>query len=211
MRANSSESKALSLIHIIDRNLFNIERASVILSGVMIFALMVLAVWSVLGRQLFGAPLRGYVDWIELLMPLIAFMGLSYVQREGEHIRLDIIVGELKRRPLWAIELIDTTLSLILIMALIYGSWTHFERSFDWSASMWSRDSSIDIGLPIWPAKLVVPFAFSILAARLGVQIIGYIMAFVKRPAVPKFVPSGQVGNDHGVQDNVESQRDIEQ
>ncbi len=48
---------------------------------------MVLAVISVGGRNLMNAPLPGYVDWIEQAMPLIAFMGIAFVQREGGHIR----------------------------------------------------------------------------------------------------------------------------
>jgi len=44
-----------------------------------------------------------------------------------------------------------------LIVALVWGSWAHFDRSFDMTRPMWSRDSTIDIGLPLWPAKLIVP------------------------------------------------------
>ena len=125
---------------------------------------MFLAAYSVSGREFFESPLPGYVDWIEALMPLIAIMGVAYVQREGGHIRMDILIGALKGRALWAVELITVIrLMLVLMIALVWGSWAHFDRSFDMTEPLWSRDSSIDIGLPIWPTKLIVPVAFSVL------------------------------------------------
>ena len=59
---------------------------------------MLLAVVSVGGRNFFNQPLPGYVDWIEQAMPLIAFMGIAYVKRDGGHIRMDILVGSLRGR-----------------------------------------------------------------------------------------------------------------
>ncbi|WP_425038596.1 TRAP transporter small permease subunit [Primorskyibacter sp. S187A] len=173
----------------LDRGLLRLERFFALISGLAVFALMWLAVRSVGGREFFEVPLSGYVDWIEMAMPLIAFMGISYCQRDGTHIRMDILVGALKGRALWLFELISVILIFLLISLLIWGSWAHFQRSFDFGAPMWSRDSSIDIGLPIWPAKLMVPVAFSVLALRLLVQIWGYGRAFVLGLERPVAVP----------------------
>ena len=150
---------------------------------------MILAVVSVTGRNAFTAPVPGYVDWIEQAMPLIAITGIAYVQRLGGHIRMDLFVGFLRGRALWAAEFVTTALILLLILVLIYGSWSHFMRSFDFAAPLWSRDSSIDIALPIWPAKLVVPVAFSVLAVRLVLQLWGYARAFRAGADAPVAVP----------------------
>lgn len=178
-----------SFLSRLDRGLLRIERVFALLSGLAVFSLMVLAVWSVTGRKFFNAPLPGYVDWIEMAMPFIAFLGIAYVQRDGTHIRMDILIGRLRGRALWLAELISILLILLLILALIWGSWAHFDRSFDMDARLWSRDSSIDIGLPIWPAKLVVPVAFAVLVARLLIQAWGYGRAFVLGLASPVAVP----------------------
>ena len=178
-----------SLLSRLDRALLPLERVMALLSGLAAFSLMFLAVYSVGGREFFESPLLGYVDLIESLMPLIAIMGVSYVQRNGGHIRMDIIVGALKGRVLWLIELIMVVLILVLITALVWGSWAHFDRSFDCARPLCSRDSTIDISLPVWPSKIIVPIAFSVLAARLVLQIVGYARAFwfgLERPvAVP--------------------------
>lgn len=160
-----------------------------ILSGLAVFSLMLLAVFSVGGRNFLNQPLPGYVDWIEQLMPLIAFMGVSYVQREGGHIRMDILISRLQGRALWSAELLTVSLMLVLMMLLVWGSWAHFERSFDLAMPLWSSDSSMDIALPIWPAKLLVPVAFSVLCVRLSLQACGYPLAIINNTAEPVALP----------------------
>ena len=178
-----------STLSFLDRKLYRLERFFALIAGIFAFGLMVLAVVSVTGRNGFNEPLPGYVDWIETFMPLIAILGVSYVQRDGGHIRMDIVVGQLKGRVLWAVEFITTIGILILILALVWGSWAHFDRSFDMTRPMWSRDSTIDIALPLWPAKLVVPVAFAVMSVRLVLQIWGYGRAFIRGDETPAAVP----------------------
>ena len=172
----------------LDRRLLKLERFLALLAGLAVFSLMVLAVVSVTGRNAINVPLPGYVDWIEQIMPLIAFLGIAYTQRDGGHIRMDIFVGRLRGRALWLAEFITTFVALILMIFLIWGTWAHFARSFDFAAPLWSRDSTIDIALPLWPSKLLAPVAFGILSCRLVIQLIGYgkgIIAGGEPVAVP--------------------------
>ncbi len=178
-----------SRLSILDQHLYKLESFLALISGLAVFSLMVMAVVSVGGRNFANAPLPGYVDWIEQAMPLIAFLGISYVQRDGGHIRMDIVIARLHGRAMWLFELISVVLILILMLALVWGSWSHFDRSFDFGAPMWSRDSSIDIGIPIWPAKLLAPVAFSVLCLRLCLQIWGYGRAFLLGLESPVAVP----------------------
>lgn len=189
MAGSSAVLEDGSLLSRIDRGLLRVETVFAMISGIAVFMLMVLAVWSVGGRKFFASPLPGYVDWIEFAMPLIAIMGISYTQRNGGHVRMDILIGQLRGRALWAAEMFSVIVILILMLALIWGSWAHFQRSFEFSSPLWSRDSSIDIGLPIWPAKLIVPMAFSVLALRLVLQIWGYGRALVLGLEHPVAVP----------------------
>ena len=185
-----------SLLSRLDIILLKLERFCALISGLTIFSLMFLAVYSVSGRKFFNAPLAGYVDYIEAALPVIAIMGVSYVQRDGSHIRMDIFVSLLKGRALWLFELISILLILLLILYLTWGAWLHFDRSFDCSRPWCSRDSSIDIGLPTWPSKLVVPFAFTVLSFRLILQAVGYSRALIfdlkKPPAVPLPISSSE-------------------
>ena len=178
-----------SLLSRLDRALLPLERFCALLSGLAIFSLMFLAVYSVTGRKFFGSPMMGYVDIIEVMMPMIAIMGVAYVQRDGTHIRMDMLVSKLSGRALWLFELISVLMILILMLALFWGSWDHFARSFDCARPLCSKDSTTDIYLPLWPSKLVVPVAFGVLVLRLVLQAWGYGRALVLGLENPAGVP----------------------
>jgi len=178
-----------SLLSRIDLLLYRVETSLALICGIGVFSLMLLAVVSVGGRNFFNHPLPGYVDWIEQIMPLIAILGVAYVQRDGGHIRMDLFVGKFSGRALWMVEFIGVFIMLLLMILLTWGGWAHFERSFDFSAAYWSRDSSMDIALPIWPAKLIVPCAFAVICARLAIQLVAYAKAIIYNEANPVAVP----------------------
>lgn len=178
-----------SVLSRIDQKLYRVEGALALISGLAVFSLMILAVVSVSGRNVANQPLPGYIDWIEQVMPLIAFMGISFTQRDGGHIRMDMLVGALRGRSLYLVELLTTLIILGLMLLLVWGSWAHFDRSFDFAAPLWSRDSSVDISLPLWPAKLLAPVAFSVLCLRLMLQIWAYAHALITGATSPIAVP----------------------
>ncbi len=172
-----------------DSRVYIVEQSLALVSGFAIFGLIILAVMSVLSRKVFGQPIPGYMDWIEQIMPLITFIGISYTQRNGGHIRMDMFINKFRKRPLYIIELITTIIILGLILLMLWGASAHFLRSFDFGLPLWSRDSSMDIGLPIWPAKLIVPIAFFILTLRILLQIWGYLSAVISNTDAPIAVP----------------------
>ena len=172
-----------SLLSRTDRLLLKLETALTLAGGIVIFLLVFLATANVLGRWFFSLPISGYIDWVEQAMAFFAFLGIAYTQRQGGHIRMDMLVGNLHGRSLWLVELLSAVLMLAVTLVLIYGSYLHFLRAFE------IGDSSLDINLPTWPAKLVVPVALSILALRLLLQIWGYIRAAMKGGDSPVAVP----------------------
>lgn len=172
-----------SLLSRADRLFFKLESVFNLLGGLVIFAIVLLAVANILGRKLFNTPVSGYIDWTEQSMAFFAFLGIAYCQRQGGHIRMDIFVGSLRGRALWFFELVSTFFMLLMTMVLIYGSFLHFDRAWV------NGDSSFDIELPTWPAKLVVPIALSILAIRLILQLWGYSRAFISNQKNPVAIP----------------------
>lgn len=183
MSAAASVLSDDSLLSRLDRLFFRLESLLNLAGGVAIFLLVLLATTNVLGRWFFSAPISGYVDWVEQAMAFIAFLGIAYTQRMGGHIRMDLFVGRLHGRALWVTEWATTFLMLLLTLILVYGSYLHFWRAYS------IGDSSLDINLPTWPAKLVVPVALSILALRLLLQLWAYSRAIVNGTNMPVAVP----------------------
>ncbi|MEF1289594.1 TRAP transporter small permease subunit [Vibrio sp. M260118] len=183
MSAAASVKQDGSLLSRTDRLFFRFESLLNLAGGTAIFLLVALATVNVLGRWLFSTPISGYIDWVEQAMAFIAFLGIAYTQRMGGHIRMDIIVGQFRGRWLWFTELLTTSLMLVVTLVLIYGSYLHFWRAYCLG------DSSLDINLPTWPAKLVVTVALTILALRLLLQIWGYLRALKQGGDSPVAVP----------------------
>ena len=172
-----------SKLSLADRTYFKLESSLNLLGGIIIILLVLFATVNVLGRWLLDMPISGYIDWVEQSMAFMAFLGIAYTQREGGHIRMDMLVSRLHGRSLWLVELISAIMMLLVTLALIYGSYLHFWRAYSLG------DSSLDIDLPTWPAKFVVPFALTVLALRLLLQIWGYIRAAIEDTDQPVAVP----------------------
>ncbi len=166
-----------------DQFLFKIESAMTLVAGLSILAIMLLAVANILGRKFFNLPVPGFIDWIVQAVPIIAFLGIAYCQRLGNHIRMDMLVGALKGRILWAFELFSIVLMGALTVILTMGSWSHADRAIRLG------DSTIDINLPTWPVKLLVPIMFTLLLARLLLQAWGYWKALWSGEKTPVAVP----------------------
>lgn len=172
-----------------DRALFAVERAMALVAGLTIMAVMLVSVGNILGRKLFNMPVPGFVDWMEQAVPLIAFLGITFCQRLGGHIRMDLVLSKLGGRAVWVFEFISVLLILFVSLVLMWGAWLHFDRSFAWDAPFWSRDSTIDIGLPIWPIKLVIPIMLGFLVLRCLIQLWAYGLAFASGADRPVAVP----------------------
>ena len=183
MSAGHSVNTDNSTLSRLDQRLFKLESGLNLVAGIVVLMLMMLAVAQIFGRKLFNIPVPGFIDWVEQAMAVLAFLGIAYCQRIGGHIRMDILVGRLRGRMLWLSEFVSTIVMILLAMALTYGSWLHFMRA--WVLG----DSSIDIALPIWPAKLMVPVALSLLTLRFILQAWGYWRALINNETHPIAVP----------------------
>ncbi|GAA6167484.1 TRAP transporter small permease subunit [Sessilibacter corallicola] len=182
-----------SLVSRLDRIFLKLEAFLNLIGGLAIFLIVLLAVANILGRKLFDTPVNGYIDWMEQFMAFFAFLGISYCQRFGGHIRMDIVVGKLSRRWLWLTEAFSCLLMFGISLILVFGAYSHFERAYV------NGDSSFDIGLPTWPSKLVVPVMLAILCLRLLLNIWGYLRAFYFNLEKPAAVPMIQSTSEQAI------------
>lgn len=119
--------------------------------------------------KLINAPMFGYIDMIELAMPILAIIGIAYCQRHGTHIRMDILVGRFRGRTLWIVESFAAFMTLILAIMLAIFAYQFFHDA------LVKGDSTTDAEIDTWPSKLLVPIAFAMLALRLVVQLLGAV------------------------------------
>ncbi len=156
------------------------------IAALSIFGLMLFGVVQIVLRRFFNAPIWGYIDIVEQLMALFAFLAVAYCQRLGGHVRMDLIISRFKGRTYWIVEFLAVLVGLVFIAIMIPPSYDHFIRAYELG------DSTIDAGIPIWPSKLAVPFALSLLWLRLLLQVFGYWRLILAPNADPIAVPTVQ-------------------
>lgn len=166
-----------------DSALFGVEKAMALVSALCIFALMMVGVWQVLARKFFNAPIYGYIDMVEIAMTTFAFIAISYTERIGGHVRMEVFASRLRGRPLWFVEVLGVLLGLFVVGTLTYYSYTHFLRAYT------AGDSTMDLELPWWPSKLLVAFALAMLFIRLLISLWGYIRMLLDPSLQPVGVP----------------------
>lgn len=167
----------------LDKHLSQLENTLNLIAGVLIGALMVFGVMQIVLRTVFNSPIFGYIDIVEVTMVGFAVLSIAFVQRVGGHVRMELFVARLKGRWLWLVESIGSLFAIFIVTVLIPYSYLHFQRAFQ------IGDSTIDIELVTWPAKLVVPFALSVLLLRLMLQWLGYLRMTVAPSLEPIAIP----------------------
>lgn len=173
MTTSTALSPGAQMLARVDDAFFKFEKFLALIASLVIMGIMLIGVFQVFGRKLIDLPVPGYVDVIEMLMTIFAFICISYTQRLGGHVRMEIILVRLKGRLLYALEVFGTLVAIAVVVILMYFAYEHFLRA--WQIG----DSTIDIQLPIWPSKLLVPFAFLLLTIRLVIQLFGFIRLLI--------------------------------
>jgi TRAP-type mannitol/chloroaromatic compound transport system permease small subunit len=165
-----------------DRTLSHVEDGLNLIAALAVFFLMFVGVAQIVGRTIFDFAIYGYIDYMEQASSLFAFLGIAYAQRLGSHIGMDLTMNW---RPSnrWKIELFGVVVTIVIITVLVYASFTNFLRAYQLG------DSSMDIQLPTWPAKFMVPLALGMLWLRLVLQICGYVRMIRHPGAAPVAVP----------------------
>jgi TRAP-type C4-dicarboxylate transport system permease small subunit len=180
---DSGQTPFTSALATADRWLSRVEDCLDLVAAFFIVFLMMFAVTQVITRKFFNYPLWGFIDIVEIVMVAFAFLGISYCQRLGGHVRMELVVRRLSGRALWIFEIVGVLVALGIILVLLWYGFTYFLRAYELG------DSTIDREIVLWPAKLVIPIAFAVLSARLVIQLLAYSRLAINPQAVPVAVP----------------------
>jgi TRAP-type mannitol/chloroaromatic compound transport system permease small subunit len=131
------------------------------------------AMWLILAATLISAGnalMRYSLDvssnaWLELQWYLFAAVFLlcaPYTLLKNEMVRIDVVAGRLSRRTQVWIDVGGTLLFLLpMALMLMALSWPGFVQSF-----LRDEVSSNAGGLIVWPARLLIPVGFGLLALQ---------------------------------------------
>ena len=124
--------------------------------SVWIIALMVLIVGDVVGRDLFGQPVRGVTEMLSLSIVGIVFLQLGDTLRAGRFTRADVLLDRLRRdRPRLAhllLGLYDLAGGLFLAI-ILWASWEPLVESIRIGEYVGAIG---DFTAPTWPIRLII-------------------------------------------------------
>jgi C4-dicarboxylate transporter DctQ subunit len=172
-----------SMLSRADALVSKVEGAMLALSAALVVLLMVMGLAEVVARSVFNKPLLGYIDLVGLMTSAVAFLALSHCQQAGKHIRMELLVTALRGRLKWFAEFLGTLLALVVVTMLLGPTWQHALRS------MVLGDSTMDLQLPMWPSKLLIPIALATLWLRLVINAWGFLRLFRSPDSQPLAVP----------------------
>ncbi|MEW5964289.1 MAG: TRAP transporter small permease subunit [Pseudomonadota bacterium] len=103
--------------------------------------------------------------WLELqwwLFASVFLLAAPWTLASNEHVRIDIVSNHLPRPLRSAIEVIGHALFLLpLAVLMVWLAWPFFLASYA------QNEQSLNAGgLPQWPAKLLIPIGFALLALQ---------------------------------------------
>ena len=149
-----------------------------------LIAVLVSAVNAVV-RKAFNISSNAFLELQWVLFSAIFLFGAAYALQINEHVRIDILSNRLKARTRVLIELFGTVFFLLPIALLVvYLAWPIFVSAYQ------SGEVSANAGgLAVWPARLMVPAGFFLLALQgisQAIKCIGFLSGHSSDPVTCK-------------------------
>ncbi len=140
-------------------------------SVILILCVMFWVVAEVIGRYVFNSPLPGHLEGAELLLPMIVFFGVSYVQARDGHVGMTFVVDALPKKVRRVTDIVSLIVSALTCAALAYFSSKNAWLAFDYEDVTMSPPY-----WPVWPSAAVIPLGYGMIAIRMALQVLQKLM-----------------------------------
>ncbi len=177
----------LSLSRFIDRMNTLIGRAAIWL---VLAAVLISAVNAVV-RKLFNYSSNAFLEMQWYLFAAVFLLCAPYALLKNEHVRIDVVSGRFSARGRIWVELFGTMVFLLPISVIVlYFSWGVFLESY--ASGEVSPNAG---GLPLWPARLLVPVGFMLMVLQgvsQAIKCAGYLRGVAADPLEKAQKPSAE-------------------
>jgi TRAP-type mannitol/chloroaromatic compound transport system permease small subunit len=128
----------------------------------LVLVAVLLSAGNAIVRKLFNMSSNAFLELQWYLFSAIFLFCAGYTLLRNEHVRIDVITGRLSAKAQTWIDVLGTIFFLLpMAILFIYLSWPIFVRTFTHN-----EISTNAGGLLIWPARLMVPVGFALLALQ---------------------------------------------
>lgn len=134
----------------------------------MVLAACVVSAGNALLRYSIGGGSNAWLEAQWYLFAGMVMLGSAHALRLNAHVRVDVLYGRLSSRNQARIDLFGFIVFLLPVASFLLAySWPLFA-----SAWMSNEVSASAGGLPLWPAKLMLPLGFALLILQALAEII---------------------------------------
>ena len=129
-----------------------VAKALLAFAATLAFLLSFLVVADVVGRGVFGAPVKGTPEIVSMSIVLICFLQASYAIRSGGMLSVDLLPSLLPLRGRETLALLGCLLGVLFFGVIVYGGFDGFLHA--WRSGEYEGEGALRI--PTWPARLIV-------------------------------------------------------
>jgi TRAP-type C4-dicarboxylate transport system permease small subunit len=116
---------------IFEKTVHLISRCLNWIAGISVIAIIVIVCINVIGRSVFGMPLKGTVDILSQMGVLVIACAIAYTQVVKGHIRITILLERLPKRASHFINIIMDILGVILFFIITWQSMLYTKGEYE--------------------------------------------------------------------------------
>lgn len=136
------------------------------LSGVGILLLVLPTVADVAHRYFIGSSLPGMVEYSEVGIVFVVYLGVAQALRDGAHISTPIVTARLNPVTAARVRLAG---SMLLWLLILFGTWRTTLAAIEATHIREFRFGSVMVST--WPARICVALGFLLLLVELSIEI----------------------------------------
>jgi len=139
-----------------------ISRFFGIVAAVMVAVACAISAGNALSRYAFDLSSNAFLEVQWQMFAATFLLGAPYVLKLNEHVRVDLVYGSIGPRGKLKVDIIGYLVFFFPVCFIM------LEMAFPWAwHSMQAGEISANAGgLPVWPAKLLLPFGFLLLTLQ---------------------------------------------
>jgi TRAP-type C4-dicarboxylate transport system permease small subunit len=142
---------------------------------ILLFFMMMLGTFDVMGRYLFNKPILGTFEIFEILLPAIVLLGLGFTQEDRAHVRVELFISHLSVRRQTILDFVTNGLALFISVLILWRGWT-LATGY---RQMGRTIPTIEV--PMFVPQLLVPLGAFVLILVLILQMVQYIVQLTER------------------------------
>lgn len=147
------------------RLLRRVIEAWALLGGLVLAGIALMSTWSAASAWLFGRPLPGDFEMVEMLVAVSVFMFLPYCQLIGANVTADLFTARAGPRTVALLELLAALVALGFSLLLL---WRMYEGLLDYRQYV---ETTTILRIPIWYAYVPALASLALLAAAALISI----------------------------------------